>query len=61
MKLAALFLLVAGWVIALCAVALLPAGGARVAFVLAGLVTELFGLALLFRSHGVLAAEKVRP
>ena len=61
MKLAGLFLLVAGWAIALCAVALLPAGGARVAFVLAGLVTELSGLALLLRSHGVLAVEEERP
>jgi len=58
MRLAGLFLLVAGWVIALCAVALLPASGARPAFVLAGLATELFGLALLVRAHGVLASEE---
>jgi hypothetical protein len=61
MKLAGLFLLVAGWVIAVCAVQLLHAGGARIAFVFAGVATELFGLALLVRSHGVLAAEKERP
>jgi len=61
MKLAGLFLLVAGWVIALGAVALLAASGARAGFVLAGLATELFGLALLVRSHGVLAGEKERP
>jgi hypothetical protein len=58
MKLAGLFLLVAGWGIAIFAVALLPATGARPGFVLAGLATELFGLALLVRSHVVLDTEK---
>jgi hypothetical protein len=57
MKLAGLLLLVAGWVIVLAAVALLPSAGARAGFVLAGIGIELFGLALAVRSHLVLQAE----
>ena len=57
MKLAGLLLLVAGWVIALAAVALLPSAGARAGFVLAGIGIELFGLALAVRAHLVLQAE----
>jgi len=57
MKLAGLLLLVAGWAIVVTAVALLPAAGARVVFVLAGLAVELFGLALAVRSHLVLRVE----
>jgi hypothetical protein len=57
MKIAGLLLLVAGWAIVVAAVALLPGPGARVGFVLAGLVVELFGLALAVRSHLVLPAE----
>jgi hypothetical protein len=57
MKLAGFLLLVAGWAIVVAAVALLPSGGARVGFVLAGLATELFGLAFAVRSHLVLPAE----
>src|ERR1019366_4239794 len=40
MKLAGLFLLVAGWAIAVGAVALLPSAGGRVGFVLAGIALE---------------------
>jgi len=58
MKLAGLLLLLAGWSIAACAVGALPPAGARSGFVLAGLATELVGLALLIRSHVVLEADK---
>jgi hypothetical protein len=61
MKLAGLLLLVAGWGIAVFAVGLLPSAGARSVFVLAGLATELLGLALLVRAHVVLEAERERP
>ncbi|MGA7077141.1 MAG: hypothetical protein WBQ43_16720 [Terriglobales bacterium] len=57
MKLAGFLLLVAGWVIVVAAVALLPAAGARAGFVFAGLATEFFGLAFAVRSHLVLPAE----
>jgi hypothetical protein len=61
MKLAGLLLLVAGWGIAVFAVGLLPLAGVRSAFVLAGLATELLGLALLVRAHVVLDEERERP
>ena len=61
MKLAGLLLLVAGWGIAVFAIALLNSTGARSAFVLAGVATELLGLALLVRAHVVLDAERERP
>jgi hypothetical protein len=57
MKLAGLFLLVAGWAIVVGAVVLLPSAGGRVGFVLAGMAVELFGLALAVRAHLVLPAE----
>jgi hypothetical protein len=57
MKLAGLFLLVAGWVIVVGAVALLPSAGGRVGFVLAGVVVELLGLGLTVRAHLVLQME----
>jgi len=57
MKLAGLFLLVAGWAIVVGAVALLPSAGGRVGFVLAGLVVEFLGLALTVRAHLVLQME----
>ncbi len=58
MKLAGLFLLVAGWGIAVFAIGLLPANAARTVFVLAGIATEVLGIVLLVRSHVVLEAEK---
>jgi len=61
MKLAGLLLLIAGWGISVFAVALLPSIGARSAFVLAGLATELLGLGLLVRAHVVLDEERERP
>jgi len=57
MKLAGLFLLVAGCTILVAAVALLPSTGARAAFVAAGSAVELLGLALAVRAHVVLEAE----
>ena len=57
MKLAGFLLLIAGWAIVVAAVALLPSPGARVAFVLAGIVVESFGLVLAVRAHLVLPAE----
>jgi hypothetical protein len=58
MKLAGFLLLIAGWCIALLSVSLLPAAGARSAFVLTALAIELLGLALAIRSHLVLEAER---
>jgi hypothetical protein len=57
MKLAGLFLLVAGWAIVVGAVALLPSPGGRIGFVLAGMMVELLGLALTVRAHLVLQTE----
>ena len=57
MKLAGFLLLVAGWAIAVSAVALLPSAGLRAAFVLAGVAVELLGVALAVRSHLMLEAE----
>ena len=57
MKVAGLLLLVAGWAIVVAAVVLLPSGGARVGFVVAGLAVELFGLGLAVRSHLVVLVE----
>jgi hypothetical protein len=49
-------LLLSGWLIVLAAVALLPSPATRVGFVLAGLIVEAAGLALLFRAH-IIARE----
>jgi hypothetical protein len=57
MKFAAVMLLLAGWIILLTAVALLVAPAPRATFVLAGMVVEILGLAILFRSHSVLRRE----
>jgi hypothetical protein len=54
MKIAGILLLLAGWLLVLAAVALLPGGSARPAFVLAGIAIEVLALVLLFRSHRVL-------
>lgn len=58
MKLAGFFLLVAGWIIALTAIVLLPSPGARTTFLLAGIAVEAAGLVLVFRSH--LPAKEAR-
>jgi hypothetical protein len=51
MKLAGFLLLPAGWAIMLTALALLPPGSARGAFLLAGLGVEALGLGLVVRAH----------
>ncbi len=52
MKLTGFFLLLAGCMIVVGAIALLPFSlVARNAFVMAGFATEVFGLVLVFRSH----------
>jgi hypothetical protein len=51
MKLAGFLLLLAGWVIVLVAVVLLPAASTRASFVLAGVAVEVLGLTLVARSH----------
>ena len=51
MRLAGFFLLVAGWIVSLTAIVLLPSPGARAAFLLAGIGVEAAGLVLVFRSH----------
>jgi len=51
MKLAGFLLLLSGWVIVLAAIALLPAGFARGAFLMAGVCVEALGLGLVVRAH----------
>jgi hypothetical protein len=53
MKIAGFLLLLAGWLLVLSAVVLLPAGEARAAFVLAGMAVEVLALVLFFRSHRI--------
>jgi hypothetical protein len=50
MKVAALLLLLSGWLIVLSAVPMLR-GSSRAGFVYAGFAVELLGLVLLFRAH----------
>jgi len=58
MRLVALFLLLAGWIIALTAVALMEGAGQRTAFALAGLAVQLIGLGLLVRAHMPLHGDR---
>jgi hypothetical protein len=51
MKTAGFFLLLAGWVLVLAAIALLPAAGTRAAFLFAGIAVEILGLVLFARAH----------
>jgi hypothetical protein len=51
MKLAGISFLLAGWAIVLSALDLLHVSPVLIAFVLAGIVVELIGLVLLFRTH----------
>jgi hypothetical protein len=51
MKVAGFLLLLAGWALVLTAIVLLPAGGPRSVFLLAGLGVEVLGLVLAARSH----------
>jgi hypothetical protein len=51
MKLAGFLLLPAGWVIVLAAIALLPPGFVRGAFLAAGLAVEALGMGLVVYAH----------
>jgi hypothetical protein len=51
MKLTGFLLLVAGWMLVLAAVALLPSGPAQVSFVLVAFGVEGLGLTFVFRAH----------
>ena len=58
MKIAGFLLLIAGWLLVLSALVLLPRGGAGSGFILAGMAVEFIGLGLVFRSN--LAPGEVR-
>ncbi len=58
MKVSGLLLLVAGWIIAVSAVALLPTVSWRSGFVAAGVAIEALGLVLVVRSH--MTNEEIR-
>ena len=51
MKPAGFLLLPSGWAIVLAAIALLPPGAARGAFLMAGLGVEALGMGLVVRAH----------
>jgi hypothetical protein len=51
MRLAGSLLLLAGWVIVVSTLPLLPSLGMRAAFVLAGIAVEIMGFGLIARSH----------
>jgi hypothetical protein len=50
-KLVGFLLLLAGWLLVLAAIALLPRPGARAAFVIAGIAVEIIGMVLAARAH----------
>ena len=47
-----------GWLIVLAALALLPAGGARGLFAIAGIGVEIVGLTAVIRSHALAGRER---
>ena len=51
MKILSFLLLLAGWLLVLASIVLLPSPAARAAFVFSGVAVELLGLTLVFRSH----------
>lgn len=51
MKLVGFFLLVAGWVIVVAALAVIGSGEPLTAFILSGFAVEILGLGLVIRSH----------
>ena len=57
MRLLGFMLLLAGWAIVVCALALLQPAP-RVAFVFAGVGVEVLGLVLVIRSHPLLRGEE---
>jgi hypothetical protein len=58
MKLAGMFLLLAGWLLVMSAIVLFPKPGPRAAFVAAGLAVEALGLILAFRGHATWKEEQ---
>jgi hypothetical protein len=58
MKFLGFLLLVAGWLLVLAAIVLLPAAGLRAVFVLAGIGVEGLGLTLAIRSHLIPREDK---
>lgn len=51
MKIAAILLMLVGWILVLAAIALLGSLPSRTAFVLAGIAVEILGFVLLARAH----------
>lgn len=51
MKVLGFLLLLAGWLIALMAIVLLPSITARASFVIAGMLVEILGFGLVVRAH----------
>ncbi len=51
MKLLGFLLLLAGWVIVLAAIVLLPSAAARTGFTMAGIAVEILGFGLVIRAH----------
>ena len=51
MKLLGFLLLLAGWIIVLTAIVLLPSMAARASFVIAGILVEILGFAVVVRAH----------
>jgi hypothetical protein len=58
MRIAGFLLLLAGWGIVLCAIALLGSPSPIAAFVTAGTGVEVLGLVLVIRSHRLLRRER---
>ena len=58
MKLTGALLLLAGWLLVICALIMLAAGPARNAFVLAGMGVEALGLGLAVRAHLPLRTDR---
>ena len=58
MKATGFLLLVAGWVLVVAALPLLPSAASRVMFVLAGVAVQVLGPVLAVRSHRVLEVER---
>lgn len=58
MKLAGFLLLLAGWVIAMTAIVILPGAGARAGFLAAGIAVQAVGLVLALRAHLTIQKEE---
>jgi hypothetical protein len=58
MRLLGFLLLLAGWLLLMSALVLLPSPGARGGFACAGVAVQLLGLGLAFRSHLGMEGER---